>query len=108
MRTDDTHWTMELWVQDPTPRLGLGPYQHRADGAAVTPRHLVCFADALWTPGASRVQVHKATGHVTRLLTARPRRLRINSGVCCGRTSSPICKRSVMVSLCSKHWSGFV
>jgi hypothetical protein len=53
-------------VQDPTPRLGLGlgPYQHRADGAAVTPRHLVCFADALRTP--RRLARTGVQGHRTR------------------------------------------
>jgi hypothetical protein len=40
-------YNIEPWITDAKQRLGLGQYQNRSYGAAVTPRHLVCFADAL-------------------------------------------------------------
>ncbi len=49
IRTDDKRWTIEPWVQDVKQRLGLGQYQHRSYGAAVTHLHLVGFASALLT-----------------------------------------------------------
>jgi hypothetical protein len=45
----DRRWEIEPWLKDAKQRLGLGQYQNRSDRAAVTPRHLVCFADALLT-----------------------------------------------------------
>ena len=44
IRTYDTRWTIEPWVKDVTQRLGLGQYQNRSSGAAVTHLHLVAFA----------------------------------------------------------------
>jgi len=49
IRTDATRWTMAPWIQDTKPLLGPGQYHHRADGAAGTPRQLVCFAYTLLT-----------------------------------------------------------
>jgi hypothetical protein len=64
IRTDDKRWTLEPWVKDVTQLLGLGQDQHRSDGAAVTPRHLVCFASALLTH--RRITRTGAQGHRTR------------------------------------------
>jgi hypothetical protein len=44
IRTCDTRWTIEQWVKDVKQLLGLGQYQNRSDGAAVTHLHLVAFA----------------------------------------------------------------
>jgi hypothetical protein len=44
IRTSDKRWTMEPWVKDVKPWLGLGHDQHRSSWAAVTHRHLVCWA----------------------------------------------------------------
>jgi hypothetical protein len=41
--------TIEPWVKDVKPLLGLGQYQNRPDRAAVIHLHLVCFAYALLT-----------------------------------------------------------
>jgi hypothetical protein len=51
-------------VKDTKPRLGLGPYQNRADWAAVTHLPLVFFADALLTH--RRLVRTGAQGHRTR------------------------------------------
>jgi hypothetical protein len=57
-------WSIEPWIKDLKPLLGLGHYQHRSYGAAVTHLHLVCFADALLThrrierDGAQGQQTH--------------------------------------------------
>jgi Transposase DDE domain len=42
-------WSIEPWIQDLKPLLGLGHDQHRSSWAAVTHLHLVCFAYALLT-----------------------------------------------------------
>jgi hypothetical protein len=63
IQTDDRRWTLAPWVQDVKPRLGLGQYQHRSYGAAVTHRHLVCFAYALLT--YLRLHQAGAQGHRT-------------------------------------------
>jgi hypothetical protein len=63
IRPDEKRWTMEPWVTDTTPRLGLGQYQKRSDWAAVTHRHLVCFAYALLTH--LRLKRHGAQGQRT-------------------------------------------
>jgi DDE superfamily endonuclease len=49
IRTYDKRWTIEQWGKDVKQRLGLGQYQNRSDGAAVTHLHLVAFASALLT-----------------------------------------------------------
>jgi SRSO17 transposase len=49
IRTYDKRWTIEQWVKDVKQLLGLGQYQNRSYGAAVTHLHLVCFAYALLT-----------------------------------------------------------
>ncbi|HXH13112.1 MAG TPA: transposase [Alphaproteobacteria bacterium] len=45
----DRRWDIEQWIKDAKQLLGLGQYQNRSDGAAVTHLHLVCFAYALLT-----------------------------------------------------------
>jgi hypothetical protein len=49
MRTYEKRWAVEPFFKDRQQRLGLGPYQNRPSGAAVTHLPLVCFADALLT-----------------------------------------------------------
>jgi hypothetical protein len=49
IRTYDKRWTMDQWVKDVKQLLGLGQYQKRSDGAAVTHLHRVGFAYALLT-----------------------------------------------------------
>ena len=49
MRTYETRWAVEPFFKDRQQRLGLGLYQNRPSGAAVTHLPLVCFADALLT-----------------------------------------------------------
>jgi SRSO17 transposase len=49
IRTYDKRWTIEQWVKDVKQLLGLGQYQNRSYGAAVTHLHLVAFAYALLT-----------------------------------------------------------
>jgi hypothetical protein len=56
--------TIEAWLQDVKPWLGLGHDQNRAYGAAVTHRPLVCFADALLTH--LRIERTGAQGQRTR------------------------------------------
>jgi len=48
-RADETRWAVEPFFTASPQLRGLGPYQHRPNGAAVTPLQLVCFADALLT-----------------------------------------------------------
>jgi hypothetical protein len=64
IRTYDKRWTIEQWLKDVKQLLGLGHYQNRSDGAAVTPLHLVCFASALLTHLC--IERHGAQGHRTR------------------------------------------
>jgi len=45
----DARWSIEVFFKDAKQLLGLGQYQNRSYGAAVTPLHLVCFAYALLT-----------------------------------------------------------
>ena len=106
IRTYDKRWTIEPWVKDVKQLLGLGHDQNRSYGAAVTHLHLVCFAYALLThlrlerTGAQGQRIrHKANGYVTRLLTSQPLLLRTSSGVCFGRTSSPLGRRSALINL---------
>jgi len=49
IRTYDKRWTIEQWLKDVKQLLGLGQYQNRSYGAAVTHLHLVAFAYALLT-----------------------------------------------------------
>jgi hypothetical protein len=49
LQADDQRWTIEPWVKDVQQLLGLGHDQNRPYRAAVTPRHWVCFAEALLT-----------------------------------------------------------
>jgi hypothetical protein len=55
---------MEQFIKDSKQLLGLGHYQNRPYGAAVTPRHLVCFASALLTH--LRLERQSAQGERTR------------------------------------------
>jgi hypothetical protein len=63
IQTYDRRWTIEQWVKDVKQLLGLGQYQNRSYGAAVTHLHLVCFAYALLT----HLRIHHAgaQGHRT-------------------------------------------
>jgi hypothetical protein len=63
IRTDEKRWTIEPWLKDVQPWLGLGHDQHRPDWAAVTHRPLVGFADARLTH--LRIERHGAQGHRT-------------------------------------------
>ena len=47
IQADDRRWEIEQWITDTKQLLGLGQYQNRSYGAAVTHLHLVCFAYAL-------------------------------------------------------------
>jgi hypothetical protein len=64
IRTYEKRWAVEQFFKDSQQLLGLGPYQNRPYGAAVTHLHLVCFADALLThrrierDGAQGQQTH--------------------------------------------------
>jgi SRSO17 transposase len=64
IRSYDKRWTIEQWVKDVKQLLGLGQYQNRSYGAAVTHLHLVCFAYALLTH--LRIKRLGAQGHRTR------------------------------------------
>ena len=64
IRTYEKRWTIEQWLKDVKQLLGLGHYQNRSYGAAVTHLHLVCFAYALLTH--LRIERHGAQGHHTR------------------------------------------
>ncbi len=63
IQTYDRRWTTEQWVKDVKPRLGLGQYQNRSYGAAVTHLQLVCFAAAPLTH--RRIMRDGAQGHRT-------------------------------------------
>jgi DDE superfamily endonuclease len=63
IQTYDRRWTIEQWVKDVKQLLGLGQYQNRSYGAAVTHLHLVCFAYALLTH--LRIMRDGAQGHRT-------------------------------------------
>jgi SRSO17 transposase len=64
IRTYDKRCTIEQWLQDVKQLLGLGQYQNRSYGAAVTHLHLVCFAYALLTH--LRIERTGAQGQRTR------------------------------------------
>jgi hypothetical protein len=64
IRTYDKRWTIEQWLKDVKQLLGLGHYQNRSYGAAVTHLHLVCFAYALLTH--LRIERTGAQGQRTR------------------------------------------
>jgi len=64
IRTYERRWTIEQWLKDVKPWLGLGHYQNRAYWAAVTHLHLVCFAYALLTH--LRIERTGAQGQCTR------------------------------------------
>jgi SRSO17 transposase len=49
IQTYELRWTVEQFFKDSKQLLGLGQYQNRSYGAAVTHLHLVCFAYALLT-----------------------------------------------------------
>jgi SRSO17 transposase len=49
IQTYENRWAVELFFKDSKQLLGLGHYQNRSYGAAVTHLHLVCFAYALLT-----------------------------------------------------------
>jgi hypothetical protein len=68
VRMYDNRWAVEPFFKDSMPLLGLGPYQNRPDWAAVTHRHLVCFADALLTHW--RLERDGAQGQWTRKTAA--------------------------------------
>jgi hypothetical protein len=63
IRTYAKRWTIEPWLKDVKPWLGLGHDQNRPYWAAVTHLHLVCFAYALLTH--RRIERHGAQGHRT-------------------------------------------
>jgi hypothetical protein len=63
IRSYEKRWAMEPWVKDMKQWLGLGHYQNRPYGAAVTHLHLVCFAYALLTH--LRIERHGAQGQRT-------------------------------------------
>jgi SRSO17 transposase len=64
IRTYDKRWAVEQFFKDSKQLLGLGQYQNRPYGAAVTHLHLVCFAYALLTH--LRIERDGAQGHRTR------------------------------------------
>jgi DDE superfamily endonuclease len=49
IQTDENRWAVELFFKDSKQLLGLGQYQNRSYGAAVTHLHLVALAYALLT-----------------------------------------------------------
>jgi len=63
IRPYDQRGTIEPWLHDGKPLLGLGHDQHRPSWAAVTPLPLVGCADALLTH--RRMERHGAQGHRT-------------------------------------------
>jgi len=62
--TYEIRWTVELFFKDSKQLLGLGQYQNRSYGAAVTHLHLVCLAYALLTH--LRMTRHGAQGQRAR------------------------------------------
>jgi SRSO17 transposase len=66
--TYEIRWTVELFFKDSKQLLGLGHYQNRSYGAAVTHLHLVCFAYALLTH--RRMTRHGAQGQRARKTAA--------------------------------------
>jgi SRSO17 transposase len=64
IQTYEVRWTVELFFKDSKQLLGLGHYQNRSYGAAVTHLHLVCLAYALLTH--LRLARHGAQGQRTR------------------------------------------
>jgi hypothetical protein len=60
IRVYDRRWAIAPWLNDATPLWGLGQYQKRSYGAAVTHRHLGCVAYALLTH--LRLERHGAPG----------------------------------------------
>ena len=68
IRTYEKRWAIEQWLKDTKQLLGLGHYQNRSYWAAVTHRHLVCFAYALLTH--LRIERHGAQGQRTRAKAA--------------------------------------
>jgi len=64
MRRYEKRWAVEPFFKDSKLLLGLGQYQNRPYGAAVTHLHLVCFAYALLTH--LRVERYGAQGQSTR------------------------------------------
>jgi SRSO17 transposase len=60
----EVRWAVELFFKDSKQLLGLGHYQNRSYGAAVTHLHLVCLAYALLTH--LRLARHGAQGQRTR------------------------------------------
>jgi hypothetical protein len=64
IRTYEKRWTIEQWLKDVQQLLGRGQYQNRSYWAAVTHRHLVCFAYALLT--YLRIERRGAQGQRTR------------------------------------------
>jgi hypothetical protein len=64
IRTYAKRWAVEQFIKDSKQPLGLGHYQNRPYGAAVTPQHLVCFASALLTH--LRIERYGAHGQRTR------------------------------------------
>ena len=61
IRTYEQRWTIAPWRTDVQPLRGCGHDQHRPSWAAVTPRHLVCLAEARLTH--LRLERHGAQGH---------------------------------------------
>jgi SRSO17 transposase len=49
IKTYTERWNIEVFFKDAKQLLGLGQYQNRSYGAAVTHLHLVCFARSLLT-----------------------------------------------------------
>jgi hypothetical protein len=60
IRVYDRRWEIAPWLKDAKQLLGLGQYQNRSYGAAVTHLHLVCCASALLTH--LRIERHGAQG----------------------------------------------
>jgi hypothetical protein len=91
-RTAARRGPVEPGWQARQPRLGRGPDQHRAEGAAVSPRPRVWGGSGAPLPccptGAGHGSGHTATGAGSRRPRGPPRRLRTPSGGASGRTWS--------------------
>jgi hypothetical protein len=72
IRTCDKRWTIAQWGKDVKPLLGLGQYQNRSHGAAVTHLYLVAFAYALSTHLRSARTGAQGQRIRTGLLASRP------------------------------------